>query len=713
MATAGSIVIDLLLRTGSFVTDTERASKQFKKLQKEATAAGKVIGTAIAAGATAAVTALKLTIDSMDEMSKAAQKVGASTEEFSKLTYAASLADVSMETLVGSLGKLTKAQAAASDGTGAQAKIFDALGVSIKNADGSLRESTDVLADFADKFQELKGSPEAMAAGFSIFGRSFQELIPLLKDGGDGIRAAGEELEAFGGVLSSEAGKNAEEFNDNLTRLETAAKALSMAVASDLLPDLVRLTESWVELAKDGGTLQETATGIANVFRVVGGVAEFVGGYFTALDNVIQGLTIGFVGLMEAARGVINLDWDQIKRGYTVANEGADLAYYGTAPASEAKKPRTSAGSSRRGGGAAMNYTAGVDPSDALRLALAGNKPTGGGRSRGAGGGGKSDADREAEQLDKAYQSLKASLTETYALFNDNTEAAQVLYDTQNGELAKLSQARKDELVLLAQKNDQQKLDAELSEAAADRLKEETDAINAHNKAVKDQIAGMEFENELIGLTSIAKEKAIALRYANVDAMSEEGQKITGLIDEYHKLNESYGFVNDALDGFGDAFADFATGAKSAKDAFGDWADDLYATAVQWLADKAMNALKDWLSGKQDGAGGYGGATGGTGGGWLSTVGNIIGSFFGGGKAGGGDVIEGRSYLVGEDGPERFVPRTAGLIVPNSGSMHGGGGNTLNQQITFIEPPGHSQRTAEQKAEKMGKKTSEIMRRNS
>ena len=43
----------------------------------------------------------------------------------------------------------------------------DALGISVKNANGSLRSSGDVLADFADKFAAMDGSPEAMAAGFA------------------------------------------------------------------------------------------------------------------------------------------------------------------------------------------------------------------------------------------------------------------------------------------------------------------------------------------------------------------------------------------------------------------------------------------------------------------------------------------------------------------------------------------------------------------
>ena len=51
---------------------------------------------------------------------------------------------------------------------------------------------------------------------------------------------------------------------------------------------------------------------------------------------------------------------------------------------------------------------------------------------------------------------------------------------------------------------------------------------------------------------------------------------------------------------------------------------------------------------------------------------------FGGGKAMGGPVNAGTSYVVGERGPELFVPNTAGTIVPNGG---GGRGNTINVTV--------------------------------
>lgn len=692
MATAGSIVIDLLMRTGAFETDSKRAEKRLKELQKVAADAGKVLGTAIVAGATAAVTALKLTIDSMDEMSKAAQKVGASTEEFSKLTYAAGLADVSMETLASSLGKLTKSQAAALNVTSQQAKVFDALGISIKDADGNLRDSTEVLVDFADRFKQLKGSPEAMAAGFALFGRSFQELIPLLKDGGDGIRAAGDELEAFGGVLSTEAGNNAEEFNDNLTRLETSAKSLGLAVASDLLPDLVELSDQWVGMAKDGETLSETASEIADTIRAAGDVVKFVYGYFDAFGDVLGGATMGLIGFAEAAKGVINLDWDQVKRGIMVAQQGADLAYYGedeaakrnpgaysnAAPATQRRGTRGRAVTIRP-----VDDQASVDAyTRQLQAALGRGSGAAAKKPKGSGGGsGKSDAQRDADQLDQSYQRLKDSLNETYELFGKNTEAAQVLFDTQNGELSKLSQARKDELVQLAQRNDAQKVANELSEAADDRLKEETKAFEQHSQAVKDQISDMQFELSILGLSNIEREKAIALRYANVDAMSAEGQEIGGLIekmDQAAKANQLWAEVQNELS---DAMFDAISGTKSLKDSFLDLVDNIEAAILRSITDNWAEQIGGWF--KTMGGSGQGQAAGATSGGGFDW-GALIGAFFGGAKAGGGDTIANRAYLVGEHGPEMFVPRTAGTVM-TAGETAGMGGGAKNRPVQVTQ----------------------------
>ena len=60
-----------------------------------------------------------------------------------------------------------------------------------------------------------------------------------------------------------------------------------------------------------------------------------------------------------------------------------------------------------------------------------------------------------------------------------------------------------------------------------------------------------------------------------------------------------------------------------------------------------------------------------------------IGNFFAGFRAEGGPVGAGNSYIVGEKGPELFVPGSSGSIVPNGSMGGGGGGAGTSVNITY------------------------------
>src|SRR5690606_24572086 len=105
-------------------------------------------------------------------------------------------------------------------------------------------------------------------------------------------------------------------------------------------------------------------------------------------------------------------------------------------------------------------------------------------------------------------------------------------------------------------------------------------------------------------------------------------------------------------------------------DAFKSMLDNIAAMITQRIAERWV----EQLFGQQGTTGG------GSAGGWIST---LMGAFFGGAKAGGGDVLGSRAYLVGEQGPEMFVPRTSGAIIPaakTEAMMSGrGGGGSITQ----------------------------------
>jgi hypothetical protein len=74
----------------------------------------------------------------------------------------------------------------------------------------------------------------------------------------------------------------------------------------------------------------------------------------------------------------------------------------------------------------------------------------------------------------------------------------------------------------------------------------------------------------------------------------------------------------------------------------------------------------------------------------VQGLGDIIGKVFGGGKAAGGPVNAGTTYLVGEKGPELFTPGISGNIIPNN-KISGGSGTGSVFNITVngaLDPEG-------------------------
>jgi len=102
--------------------------------------------------------------------------------------------------------------------------------------------------------------------------------------------------------------------------------------------------------------------------------------------------------------------------------------------------------------------------------------------------------------------------------------------------------------------------------------------------------------------------------------------------------------------------------------------DDL-GKALEQIALKALifDPLSDALSGL------FKGAMGGGGGG----AGGILGALFGGFFAEGGSPPVGKVSVVGERGPELFVPKSAGTIIPNKAL--GGQAVNITQQISIGE----------------------------
>jgi hypothetical protein len=193
------------------------------------------IGSALSIGGIVAMA--KSVADTGDAVAKLSKRTGIATESLSKLQYAASLNDVSQQALEKGLAKLARTIGDVVAGTGEGAEAFTALGLSVKDIDGKIKPADKVFSEFAQKISELPDGVEKTNLVMKVFGqRVGPELIPLLNAGAAGLAEMGEEAERLGIVIGADLAKASEEFNDNLTRMQTLARGATISLTSELIP---------------------------------------------------------------------------------------------------------------------------------------------------------------------------------------------------------------------------------------------------------------------------------------------------------------------------------------------------------------------------------------------------------------------------------------------------------------------------------------------
>lgn len=725
----GTLTLDLLLRAGAFtagMTGAERAAnKSLTAIEKRAYAFGRTLGQGLKIGAGIAVSALGAltvaignSINNADAIRDLSIRIGVGTEKLSEYAYAAKQTGTDIEGLGRGLKILAKNLAEAADPTSGKGKLFEALGVDVKDAAGNLRQLDDILPDIANKFKVLEDGTTKAALAQELFGKSPLELTEFLNQGGDGLELMGEKARALGIIISEETAAAADEFNDRLSDLRAQGAGFSNQITSQLLPALNQTIEQLSGLIKQG----ELAS---NVVSILSAAFNFGVGVLKEYNNAVARTTIGLELLVEvgdaARKAATGGLLGQLSAAIDLKNavnegQGALDSLIETQERAEAIARNNanlptnfSPGSSRRGRAtdAEIEATRAATEASKERLAteqklakLLGGDGAGGSKKK---SGAKSDAEKEADQLKAAYERQNESLDQQIALFGQTGEAAQLNYELQHGELSKLLPLEKESLLTKAQRLDQMKLEEELSTAADKRLKEENENISEGIKATNQLIDDMEFELSLIGKTNAEREKAITLRGLDANATEAQREQVAGLVEELHRAEELQGFIDDFKTGLADAFVDFASGAKSAKEAFGDFADELFKRALQFVADKAIQALFDSFANMGTGSTGGGGF-------WSGLL-----SAFGGGRAAGGNVLPGMFYRVNESGMEMatvdgrdylLTGSKSGSITP-APNMRGGGG-TFN----FLLAAPTSQRTQEQIASRVGFEQDQARRRN-
>ena len=267
MASGTKTIAELLVKIGVDSKDAEEATKKlgskFDALKSKTSVlsgglkkAGKAFAIFGAAASAAAFGVFKF-VDSVtkagDDIGKEAKKIGAGTTELQRLRFAADRSGASAKSMSLAIKNSAKQLEDAKNGG---AKLFrDALteiGVELEEVQGLTAEERLVL--FADRLADVGDEGKKTALAMNLFGaRAGPELLPLLKEGGAGIRALGDEAEALGLVMDEEGVAASERFQDRLTDLQAVLTGVKNEIGVALIPvveDAINKIRDWVQQNK-------------------------------------------------------------------------------------------------------------------------------------------------------------------------------------------------------------------------------------------------------------------------------------------------------------------------------------------------------------------------------------------------------------------------------------------------------------------------------
>lgn len=197
-----------------------------------------------------------------DSIKTMSTNYGIAVSDIQKLKYMEELTDVSTETLLGSMSRLTRSMSSAQSGTGATADAFGRLGVSVTNSDGSLRSSNSVFMETIDALGSVGNATERDALAMEIFGRSAMELNSVIAQGSDGLRALAQEAENSGYVMSDKMVNLLAEGDDAGQRFNKAMEGLGNTIGAVVTPSIIGWEYVLTQAADSTATFIQRLTGL-------------------------------------------------------------------------------------------------------------------------------------------------------------------------------------------------------------------------------------------------------------------------------------------------------------------------------------------------------------------------------------------------------------------------------------------------------------------
>lgn len=240
----GTLTLDLVAKIGGFTgpidkaqrhtrTKTKEMQSDFKQTAAVIQKAAGVIGVALSASAFTSF--IKGTVDAADGALNVAEKLGTTTEELSKLRYAAAQSSgmVSGEFDV-ALQRMTRRLGEAAKGGGVAKGAIEELGLSAQAL--AAADPADAFKQIMEQMSKLPDQSDRVRLAFKFFDSGGVKLAQTAIQGADGIEELSQRLEDLGGVISTKTAEQAAGFNAKMADMRMSVSGLGLTIATEALP---------------------------------------------------------------------------------------------------------------------------------------------------------------------------------------------------------------------------------------------------------------------------------------------------------------------------------------------------------------------------------------------------------------------------------------------------------------------------------------------
>ena len=283
--------------------------------------------------------------DQINQTAKEAREVGETVEEYQRVVGAIDL--LSRGGVKGSeiVAKLRKNLIDAADGSASMTRALDKMGLSVENFTGL--NSEDQLALMADGLQGVTDDTERTQIAMTLLGRQGAKLLPVFKNGADGLRKAGDEIERAG-LVTNEAAAEAEKLADAGHLLGLTWMGVKSDLLAEVSPAIRETADNIREMlaqARESGEIRELGAALASLADsdLLGGI-EALASKTTAVVKATEGLIDVYNILKFPVQLLPRMLYDLVTAGDSVVNswhsltgafDGLNDGLWGIAPPSE------------------------------------------------------------------------------------------------------------------------------------------------------------------------------------------------------------------------------------------------------------------------------------------------------------------------------------------------------------------------------------------